>query len=92
MSLQFEWDEKKARTNKRKHGISFEEAATAFGDTLSLTIDDPLHSEVESRQILIGLSQRHNVLIVVHIETHQSIRIISARKATKHEQRMYEEF
>jgi hypothetical protein len=91
MSLIFEWDENKALTNLKKHDISFEEASTAFGDLLSLTIDDIEHSEVENRFILIGKSIRDNVLVVVHLEeTDTKIRIISARKATKHEQQIYE--
>ncbi len=91
MSLEFEWDGNKALSNQRKHGISFEEATTAFGDTNSLTIDDPLHSQDEDRFILIGMSQRLRVLVVVHVERRESIRIISARKATKKEQRFYKE-
>ena len=58
MALQFEWDEKKAKINKRKHGITFEEATTAFADELSITIDDPLHSDDEDRLILIGQSKQ----------------------------------
>lgn len=91
MSLQFEWNDKKAIRNKRKHGISFEEATTAFGDELSITIDDPLHSEDEDRLILIGQSKTLKILVVIHIEKREDIRIISARKATKKEQKIYEE-
>ena len=91
MSLQFEWNDKKAISNKRKHGISFEEATTAFGDELSITIDDPLHSEDEDRLILIGQSKTLKILVVIHIEKREDIRIISARKATKKEQKIYEE-
>ena len=92
MSLQFEWDENKAKTNKRKHSITFEEATTAFADELSITIDDPLHSEDEDRLILIGLSKESKLLIVIHIEKTETIRIISARKATKQEKILYEEY
>ena len=92
MALQFEWDEKKAKINKRKHGITFEEATTAFADELSITIDDPIHSEDEDRLILIGQSKGFKTLIVIHVEKKESIRIISARKATKHEQKFYEEY
>ena len=92
MALQFEWDEKKAKINKRKHGITFEEATTAFADELSITIDDPMHSEDEDRLILIGQSKAFKTLIVIHVERRESIRIISARKATKHEQKFYEEY
>ena len=92
MGLQFEWDEKKAKINKRKHGITFEEASTAFADELSITIDDPLHSDDEDRLILIGQSKASKTLVVVHVERGETIRIISARKATKHEQKFYEEY
>ena len=92
MGLQFEWDNKKANINRRKHDITFEEATTAFADELSITIDDPLHSQDEDRLILMGLSKQFNTLVVVHIERRKSIRIISARKATKQEQKFYEEY
>ena len=92
MGLLFEWNDKKAITNKHKHGISFEEATTAFGDELSITIDDPLHSGDEDRLILIGQSETLKTLVVVHIEKRETIRIISARKATKKEQKFYEEY
>ena len=92
MGLQFEWDEKKAKINKRKHGITFEEATTAFADELSITIDDPLHSDDEDRLVLIGQSKAFKTLIVIHVEKRESIRVISARKATKHEQKFYEEY
>ena len=92
MGLIFEWDEKKAIANIKKHGISFEEASTAFADDLSITIDDPLHSRDENRLILIGKSKRFNTLVVVHIERGKAIRIISARKATRKEQKYYEEY
>ena len=91
MGLKFEWDENKAKINKRKHGISFEEASTAFADELSITIDDPLHSSDEDRLILIGQSKEFKTLVVIHIEKRETLRIISARKATKHEQKFYEE-
>jgi uncharacterized DUF497 family protein len=92
MGLQFEWDEKKANINRRKHGITFEEATTAFADELSITIDDPLHSEDENRLILIGKSKQFKTLIVIHVERTKAIRIISARRATKREQKFYEEY
>ena len=91
MGLNFEWDDNKAKSNFNKHGITFEEASTAFGDTLSLTIADPLHSEDEERLILIGRSALSKTLVVVHAERTDSIRIISARKATKKEKTIYEE-
>ena len=89
--LLFEWDPNKARGNIETHGISFDEASTSFGDTLSLTIDDPLHSEEEDRFILIGNSCRNRLLVIVHAERGENIRIISARKATKIERKQYEE-
>ncbi|MBU4288468.1 MAG: BrnT family toxin, partial [Proteobacteria bacterium] len=88
--LIFEWDLKKAKTNLGKHGVSFEEASTAFKDTLSLTIDDPLHSSDEKRLVLIGMSYNNSILVVVHTERGDNIRIISARKATKKERKYYE--
>lgn len=89
--MKFEWDNQKALSNIKKHGISFEEASTAFGDILSIVIEDPLHSINENRFILIGRSIESNTLVVVHIEKSDAIRIISARKATKNEQKVYEE-
>ena len=65
--LIFEWDLQKAKSNMNKHGVSFEEASTAFNDPLSLTIDDPLHSTDEDRMVLIGMSYKNRVLVVVHI-------------------------
>jgi uncharacterized DUF497 family protein len=88
--LIFEWDLKKAKTNLEKHGISFEEASTAFKDPLSLTIDDPLHSSDEERLILIGMSYYNHILVIVHTEIGDNIRIISARKATRKERNYYE--
>lgn len=91
MAINFEWDDSKAKSNLIKHGISFEEASTAFGDDLSITIEDPLHSDNENRLILIGKSISYKTLVVVHLEKTNSIRIISARKATNKEQFFYEE-
>ena len=88
--LIFEWDFKKAKTNLEKHGVSFEEASTAFRDPLSLTIDDPLHSRDEERLVLIGMSYNNHLLVIVHTERGDNIRIISARKATKKERKYYE--
>ncbi len=90
MAINFEWDDKKAKSNVQKHGISFEEASTVFGDELSLTIDDPFHAQEENRLILIGKSIVNNTLVVVHLEKTESIRIISARRATKNEKSFYE--
>jgi len=88
--LIFEWDPQKAKSNLKKHGVSFEEASTAFQDTLSLAIDDPLHSIDEERVVLIGMSNKNRLLVVVHTERGDNIRIISARKATKKERKNYE--
>ena len=88
--LIFDWDLKKAKTNLEKHGVSFEEASTAFKNPLSLTIDDPLHSSDEKRLVLIGMSYNNRILVVVHTERGDKIRIISARKATKKERKDYE--
>jgi uncharacterized DUF497 family protein len=91
MGLKFEWDEDKAVTNAEKHGVKFEEAATVFGDGLSLTIADALHSEGEERYISMGRSSEQRVLVVVHLEDDDRIRIISAREATSAERKQYEE-
>lgn len=91
MALHFEWDHRKAAANRRKHKVSFEEAATAFADPLSLTIPDPDHSEDEDRFVLLGISYRNRLLVVVHTERGDNIRIISARKATRGERLQYEQ-
>lgn len=88
--LKFEWDAPKAIANQRKHGVSFEEAATVFGDPLALTFPDPDHSVREARFLTIGQSHRDLLLVVAHIERGRGIRIISARKATRHERTIYE--
>ena len=88
--LIFEWDLRKAKKNLEKHGVSFEEASTTFRDPLSLTVNDPLHSSGEERLVLIGLSYKNKLLVVVHTENGDNIRIISARKATKKERSYYE--
>jgi len=89
--LLFEWDPKKAKINLETHDISFDEASTAFGDVLSLVIYDPLHSNDEDRFVLIGNSHRNRLLVIVHTERGNKIRIISARKATRKEKEQYEE-
>jgi uncharacterized DUF497 family protein len=91
MPLSFEWDENKALSNLAKHGIGFEEAATVFADPLSVTISDPAHSQAEDRFIIVGNSHEQKLLVVVHTERGDNIRIISARRATKRERRTYEE-
>jgi uncharacterized protein len=90
MSLRFEWDDVKSATNFDKHGVSFQEAATAFGDPLSLTIADPDHSSAELRHILLGQSFQGRLLVVAHTERGDTIRIISARTATRRERQDYE--
>lgn len=89
--LLFEWDSEKATRNKKIHSVTFDEASTAFKDTLSFTIYDPLHSEDENRLVLIGNSHRNRLLVVVHTERDDRVRIISARKAKKKERQHYEE-
>ena len=91
MPLTFEWDERKARSNLGKHGVSFEEAATIFGDRLSLTISDPEHSLTEQRCITMGKALTGKLLVVVHTDRGDNIRIISARRASQRERRFYEE-
>ena len=85
------WHPEKARSNLRKHGVTFEEAASVFRDVLSVTISDPLHSTEESRFLTVGRSDRDRTVVVVHSELGETIRIISARPATRHERREYEE-
>jgi uncharacterized DUF497 family protein len=89
MALTFEWHPNKARSNLAKHGVSFEEASTIFGDAFSLTIPDPLHSVTEDRWVTIGSSHRAKLMVVVHTERGDNIRIISARPASRRERRIY---
>ena len=92
MPLSFEWDESKAVSNQLRHGVSFEEAASIFRDSMSVTIYDPDHSSsTEDRFITIGLSARHRILIAVHCDRGNRIRIISARLATRRERNQYEQ-
>jgi uncharacterized DUF497 family protein len=89
---EFEWDQGKAHRNREKHGISFIEASTIFGDPLELTISDPDHSEGEYRFVSIGRSRLGNIVVVSYTERAQNrIRLISARRATKREQAYYEQ-
>lgn len=90
MSLSFEWDEGKALGNLAKHGISFSEASTVFADPLSRTIPDPLHSHDEGRFIVVGESAAGRTLVVAHTHRGETVRIISARKATPRERKDYE--
>jgi len=90
--VRFVWDDRKSDSNKRKHGLSFDEAMSCFYDPLHLLISDPDPASGEERMILIGMSSDGRLLVVVHIEkTESEIRLISARKATKRERRQYEE-
>ena len=91
--LRFEWDPRKSRSNRRKHGVTFEEAQEAFSDEHARIIADPDHSTEEDRFILLGMSLKLRVLVVCHChrEDDQVIRIISARKATRKERSQYEE-
>jgi uncharacterized DUF497 family protein len=89
--MNFEWDPAKAEQNARKHGVGFEDAATAFGDPLSITIDDPDHSEDELRFLLLGTAHSGRLLVVAHTDRGETVRIISARLANRHERRTYEE-
>jgi len=90
LSLTFEWDEKKADDNLRKHGVSFDEAKTAFNDPFSVTIHDPDYSSGEQRYIDIGLSSKGRLIVVSYTERGEKIRIINSREATKREEREYE--
>ena len=87
----FQWDDEKARTNVRKHGVSFEEAASAFADWLQITYPDPQHSTDEERFVTIGMSERNRLLVVIHTDRSDGVRIISARLASSLEREIYEE-
>lgn len=91
MSLTFEWDPDKADENEGKHGVSFPEAATIFGDPLSVTMADPDHSVGEARFLTIGMSHQQRLLVVAHADRDDAIRLISARAATRAERKTYEE-
>ncbi len=91
MTQRFEWDEIKAAQNVRKHGVSFDDAASVFFDPLAYTFAAPDHSVGESRMVTFGFSQAGRLLAVVHAERGRVIRIISARAATRHERKIYEQ-
>ena len=91
MALRFSWDPQKAAANLRKHGVLFADAATAFGDPLSITIPDPDHSADEERFLLVGLTATGRLVVVAHSERGNDIRLISAREATRRERESYEE-
>jgi len=89
--MRFAWDQKKASNNLTKHGISFDEAATVFGDPLSNTYPDPQHSMEEQRFIIIGVSEQGRIILVAHTDDGETVRLISAREATSGERKYYEE-
>ena len=86
----FEWDDQKAASNLSKHGVSFDEAVSVFGDGRALTFSDTDNSELEDRSRTYGVSNKTRLLVVVHTERRNGIRIISARKATRYEKGIYE--
>lgn len=89
--MKFEWDSEKKESNTRKHGVTFEEAETVFTNPLSIIFADEWHSKDEEREIIIGHSTQHHLLVVSFIERNGMVRLISAREATKKERKDYEE-
>jgi hypothetical protein len=89
--MKIEWDPRKAKSNLKKHKVSFEEAATALSDPIAATGADPNHSITEDRFITFGVSEKGRLLVVAHTDEVETIRIISARKASKGEKEIYEE-
>ena len=89
--MRIEWDPRKAWSNLRKHRVSFEEAATALSDPMAATGADPDHSITEERYVTFGVSERGRLLVVAHTDEEETIRIISARIASKGERELYEE-
>lgn len=89
--MKFTWNPRKAASNFKKHGISFEEAASVFGDPLAITFPDPDHSEDEDRWLTFGCSASTRLLVLAHLDSRDTIHIISAREATKNERKIYEE-
>jgi len=89
--MEFEWDPKKANSNLRKHQVSFEEASSALSDPMAATGADPDHSIGEFRYVTFGISERGRLLVVAHTEQSETIRIISARLASRREKKIYEE-
>ena len=89
--MDFEWDDAKAESNQRKHGVSFPEAMTVFGDPLSITGYDPLHADDEDRFLTMGSSVDGRLLVVSHTDRGSLIRLISARLATRRERKDYED-
>ena len=91
MGYIFEWDPRKAESNARKHGVTFDEASTVFGDPLGLLMPDPDHSLNEERYVVLGMSNRQRLLVVAFTERPPYTHLISARRATRAERRRYEE-
>ena len=89
--MKFEWDPKKATANVKNHGVTFQQAATIFGDPLAITFDDPDHSMSENRYITFGLSLQKRLIVVSHTECGDRTRIINARLMDRKERRIYEE-
>jgi len=89
--MEFEWDPQKAEINLRKHGVSFAEAGTVFGDDFAITVPDPDHSIDEERYITVGRSNRGRLLMIAHTDRNDKTRIISARELTPRERKDYEE-
>jgi len=89
--MEFAWDDAKARGNLTRHGVSFHEAATIFGDSMAITFSDPDHSVGEERFLTFGVSLEGRLLAVIHTARGSSVRIISARRATRRERKIYEE-
>ena len=90
--MEFEWNAEKSRFNQAKHGVSFRDASSVFGDPLAQTFDDVLHSTHERRYLTLGVSAASRSLVVVHTSRGDTIRIISARPMTPHERRAYEQW
>jgi uncharacterized DUF497 family protein len=89
--MRFEWDPTKARLNIARHGIAFSEAITVFGDPLASTIEDREHGDQEPREITLGMSDLHRLVVVYHVRRGTGIRIIGARTPTRHERRTYQD-
>jgi uncharacterized DUF497 family protein len=89
MALDFEWDAEKAEANRKNHGVSFEEARTAFADPLHIVLPDPRHSSGEERFVLFGHSALDRLLAVMHTDRGDRIRLISARETTRKERKQY---
>lgn len=91
MTFEFTWDDQKAEANVLKHGVPFIEAASVFYDPLAVTYRDGEHSLGEPRFLTFGISQQNRILVISHVETRKGFRIISARKVTREERKIYEE-